>query len=222
MKNILILSAHADDETLGMGGTLARLAGEPGVALHWLIATRIWEPKWSAAALAARERAIATLAADLEMREVVRWDHRDNLLDTVPRNTLQEALIGVLDRIRPQVVYTPSAWDFNFEHRLLFELVEMSAKPCYSPYVEEVLAYEIPSATDAAFQAVTPFPANAYVDIHATLDRKLAWMRLFDTELHAFPHPRSEEYVRALAQQRGGAAGLRAAEAFVLCRRICR
>jgi LmbE family N-acetylglucosaminyl deacetylase len=222
MKTVLVISAHADDEAFGMGGTLAHLAADPAVSLVWLIASRIWEPKWNSAALADRERAIKGLSEHLGFREVIRWEYPDNRLDTIPIDDLQTALIEVLDRVRPQTIYMPSRWDFNFEHRLLFDLVEMSTKTYYTPYVERVLAYEIPSSTDGGFQSFGSFPANWYVDIEAQLERKVEFMRLFSTELHEFPHPRSEAYVRALAQKRGGEAGLRAAECFVLCRQVVR
>ena len=45
--NILAISAHPDDETLGCGGTLLkhRDAGDP---ITWIIATVCHEPQWSA------------------------------------------------------------------------------------------------------------------------------------------------------------------------------
>ena len=46
------------------------------------------------------------------------------------------------------------------------------------------------------------------------LDAKLAAFVCYESEMRPFPHPRSPEAVRALAQLRGSAAGLAAAEVF--------
>ena len=49
--NILAISAHPDDETLGCGGTLLkhRAAGD---SIYWIIATVCHEPQWSAELIA--------------------------------------------------------------------------------------------------------------------------------------------------------------------------
>ena len=55
MTTILIVSAHPDDETLGAGGTILRHAAQ-GDAVHWLIVSAGWEPKYPAATLATKRR----------------------------------------------------------------------------------------------------------------------------------------------------------------------
>ena len=220
MSKILIISAHADDESFGMGGTLLKLSEVKSNELYWLICTFIWEPKWTKEAIRSRLNAIDRLNERIGFREIIRWDYKDNCLDQVPLNELQEAMIGVLDRIRPGVIFTPSRWDFNFEHRMIFDLVEMSSKPYYSGYIKEILAYEIPSSSDASFSSGTIFPPNTYYGIEGYLEKKLELMQLFETELHAHPHQRSREYVQALAVKRGGESGFHFAEGFHLLRTL--
>jgi hypothetical protein len=48
------------------------------------------------------------------------------------------------------------------------------------------------------------------------LRKKIDAMRCYRSELRAFPHPRSSEYLEALARVRGGQSGTPAAEAFAL------
>lgn len=219
-KRYLIISAHADDEILGMGGTIARLSKVESIELHWLIVTKIWAPKWTEDKISNRKEAIQSIVRQTKLRAPIVWEYRDNCLDQYPINELQEKLIEVLDLIKPNVVYLPSPWDFNFEHRLVFDLVEMSTKAYYSPYIEEIIAYEIPSSSDAAFATYRSFLPNMYINVEDEISEKIKLINAYETEMHDFPHPRSEEYVKALAQKRGGEAGLKYAEAFHLLRRI--
>jgi LmbE family N-acetylglucosaminyl deacetylase len=218
VKNVLVISAHADDESFGMGGVLTRLARQPEVSLNWLIMTSIWEPKWNVAAITSREKAIQSVTRLAGFQRVTQWEYQDNKLETYPINDLQERLIAVLEDCRPDTIFTPSIWDFNHEHRLACELVEMSSKPYYTKYVDEVVAYEIPSSSDAAFSTLRQFPANLYFDIEGCVEGKLELVRHYDTELHRFPHPRSSEYLESLSRVRGGESGFEYAEAFHVLR----
>ena len=42
MKNIIVISAHPDDETLGAGGTLLKHK-DRGDEIYWLIVTNVFE-----------------------------------------------------------------------------------------------------------------------------------------------------------------------------------
>ena len=220
MKNILIISAHADDEAFGMGGTLSVLSQNNNYKLYWLIATKIWTPKWSMKSIKAREKAIENMMNLHRFHEIIRWGFRDNLLERESVNDLQVKLIELFERIKPNTIFTPSKWDFNHEHKLIFDIVEMSSKPYYSPYIEEILAYEIPSSTDASFKSINNFPSNVYYNIDNAIQDKIKQIRFYDTEIKEFPHSRSEEYIEALAKVRGAESGMKYAESFALVRNI--
>ena len=42
MKNVIVISAHPDDETLGVGGTLIKHIAN-GDNVYWLIVTNVFE-----------------------------------------------------------------------------------------------------------------------------------------------------------------------------------
>ena len=215
MKDVLIVSAHADDEILGMGGTLLKFSKLPKeYRLHWLIMTSIWHPKWSNDDINKRSVAIKRISEIIGFINLTKWNYKDNFLDTYPKNDIQENLISVLDNIQPNIIFTPSPWDFNFEHKLTFDLIEMSTKNYYSQYVEQIIAYEIPSSTDAAFKMHKNFPFNYYINIENEIDNKIELMMLYDSEIKAFPHPRSEKYIRSLSEVRGIESGFMHAEGF--------
>jgi len=223
MKKILVISAHADDETFGMGGTLLKLSKVPkSYKLYWLILTKIWSPKWNDYAFESRKKAIIKISSKLHFKEIEQWDYKDNLMDTYSLNEMQERMIKTFDRIKPNIIFTPSPWDFNFEHKMAFELVEMSSKPFYSNYIEKIIAYEIPSSTDSAIKAYKNLPFNYYVNIENELSKKIELMKYYDTEYYEFPHPRSEDYIRALSKVRGVESGVKHAEGFCLVRGVMR
>ena len=83
----------------------------------------------------------------------------------------------------------------------------------------QVTAYETLSETDFGISPVErAFAPNVFVDISAQMERKEQILSLFESELAAFPFPRSLEAVRALAKVRGAASGYAAAESFMLLR----
>jgi LmbE family N-acetylglucosaminyl deacetylase len=64
------------------------------------------------------------------------------------------------------------------------------------------------------------FTPNWFVDISATLQRKLAALEVYAAELRAWPHPRCQRGVEHLAHWRGATVGVDAAEAFILGRQL--
>lgn len=58
---VLVIAPHPDDETLGCGGTLLKLAAQ-GAELHWMIVTAMTaETGFSAERMAQRQDEIARL-----------------------------------------------------------------------------------------------------------------------------------------------------------------
>ena len=219
-KKILIISTHADDETFGMGGTLYNFSSSLKYQLYWLIVTSIWEPKWNKELINSRETAIQQIAKIINFKEVIRWHYKDNYLDTIPINELQEKMINLLDNIKPNVIFTPSPWDFNFEHRICFDLIQMSTKLFYSSYITDIIAYEIPSSTEASYPSFSKFNVNLYYKIEDFIENKIELIKKYESELHPFPHPRSIEYINALAQVRGAESGCKYAEGFHIFRKV--
>ncbi len=216
-KIVLVISAHADDETLGMGGTLLKHISE-GDSVYWLILTQPWRPKWGEDFIRKRMSDIDNVAKAYPFADYWVWDFKDNRMDEYPMDEYQSRLIKLLDKIKPAVVYFPNPWDMNFEHRMVAQIVEFSTKPPYSPYIERLIAYEIPSATEWSFHYYGRFTPNMWVDISEFIGKKLEILRLYTTEVKEFPHSRSREYVLALAKVRGGEAFMEYAEAFYVFR----
>ena len=82
-----------------------------------------------------------------------------------------------------------------------------------------VAAYEVVSSTHWNPSCVGQvFAPNWTVDVTNQFELKLDLLRGCRAQMRPFPHPRSLEVVRALAQFRGSHAGMRYGEAFQVVR----
>jgi LmbE family N-acetylglucosaminyl deacetylase len=109
--------AHPDDESLGMGGTLAKYASE-GVEVFLVTATRGDGGRYRGhrqddpehpgreALGKIRETELRAAASVLGVREVSLLDYRDQELDRANPREAVAGIVGHLRRVRPDVVLT--------------------------------------------------------------------------------------------------------------------
>jgi LmbE family N-acetylglucosaminyl deacetylase len=127
----------------------------------------------------------------------------------------------VVNAVAPDTLYVPFRGDIHSDHAVLADACAASSKWFRHASVRRVRAYETLSETE--FQIAPDVPAfrpNLFLDITAYVDGKVAAMRLYKSEIAAFPFPRSEAAIRALATLRGSSAGCNAAEVFMTLREI--
>jgi LmbE family N-acetylglucosaminyl deacetylase len=223
---VLIVAAHPDDEVLGCGGTIARLA-QSGRDVYIVIlgegmTSRYPQREHADESLVQRLHDCSKgVAAFLGARDVLMYGLPDNRFDTLPLLDIVKTLEGVIADLQPRVVYTQSGADLNIDHVITCRATLTATRPTVGCSVRDLYVYEVPSSTEWGFEQFAPaFRPNVFVDIDLTLEKKIQAMQLYDTEARPFPHPRSPEALRALAHWRGAQVGLRAAEAFELVRRI--
>jgi LmbE family N-acetylglucosaminyl deacetylase len=145
----------------------------------------------------------------------------DNRFDTVPLLDIIKIIERLVERLRPEVVYTQHGGDLNIDHVITHRATLTATRPVPGCPVKGLYAYEVASSTEWAFGKFEPaFRPNVFVDISTTLATKIAAMQAYESETRPFPHPRSPEALQALAQHWGCVAGLEAAEAFELVRDV--
>jgi LmbE family N-acetylglucosaminyl deacetylase len=226
-QTVLVVAGHPDDEVLGCGGTLARLAGD-GVAVHILLLadgetsrTSVSGQEIDPHRVEARYAAAATACRILGCASVDVLALPDNRLDGQDLLDVVKHVEGFVHRYQPSTVLTHHAGDVNIDHRVVHDAVIAACRPQPGHSVKELLFFEVPSSTEwRPPGSGESFNPNWFVDITSTLATKLEALRAYEAELRAFPHPRSLKAVEALAHWRGATAGVEAAEAFVLGRKI--
>lgn len=216
--NVLVISAHMDDETLGVGGTIAKHVAAGDRVTVCIACKRAYNHRYDAD-LVEQERESALLAAKVLGYQDIRFlDLQDELLDQRLLDVIVPLEECVL-QVKPSVVYTHHRGDSNQDHRAVFQASLIACRTISKHKVPRVLCYEVPSSTDLA----PPFPESAfqpnfYVDIADFLDRKTEALEAYSRELREFPHPRSTKGIEVLARKRGMEVGFHAAEAFVIVR----
>jgi LmbE family N-acetylglucosaminyl deacetylase len=222
---VLVVAAHPDDEVLGCGGTIARLAREGHEVYLSIVAEGMTSRSASRAAsdpvqvetLHARAREAAKL---LGVKETFLHSLPDNRLDSVPLLDVVKIVEALVAQTSPERIYTHHPGDLNIDHQIVSRAVLTATRPMAGSPVREIYEFEVPSSTEWAFQQNGDFRPNTFVDISQTLELKLQAMACYESEVRPFPHPRSPEALRAIAQRWGTVVGRTAAEAFQLVRAI--
>jgi LmbE family N-acetylglucosaminyl deacetylase len=225
-SSVLVVAAHPDDEILGCGGTMTRLARE-GHEVRIAILAEGMSSRYAHREDADQQKlqhlhARAQEAADkVGAKELVLCKLPDNRLDTVPLLDVVKTVEDLVARFRPEIIYTHHPGDLNVDHGVVHRAVLTATRPMTGQCVRDIYAFEVPSSTEWAFQRLEPsFRPNVFVDIADSLETKIAALSCYDTETRKFPHPRSPEALRAIATRWGSVVGLQAAEAFELIRSV--
>ncbi len=219
MKTILVVAAHADDEALGCGGTIARHVAE-GDTVHAVFLADGVSSRQGADAHELEQR----LAAAEQARQVLGIATTtflglpDNRLDSLPLIDVIQPLETVIRQIKPQVIYTHHYGDLNVDHRIAHQAVMTACRPIPECSVKEIYAFEVMSSTEWNSFGLMPFLPNFYVDISGYLKIKLQALEAYTLEMRPMPHSRNKDHLMALARHHGHCVGLDAAEAFMVIR----
>lgn len=217
---VLVVAPHPDDEILGAGGTMAKLA-DAGREVHVCIVTRGKPPAFSEKMIATTRDEAARAHAHIGVSHVHWMDHTAADLDSLPHKDLNASLGALIKEVDPSVLILPHVGDIHLDHQLIFLSGLVGARPHQAEFPHTVLAYETLSETNWNAPYLSPaFLPNVYCDISDTIDRKLDAFALFESQARQPPHERSVESLRALATLRGATVHAHAAEGFVLIRHV--
>jgi N-acetylglucosamine malate deacetylase 1 len=204
----MVVAAHADDEVLGAGGTIAALARR-----GWEISVIVMSDGLVRRPLRVDDNrpAAASAAARMGVAPPIFLGFPDQRFDQVPLNELVDTLVGATPP--PDLVISHARADLNADHRRTAEAVQVAWRP--NPTAPALLAMDVPGSTEWGGGGFAP---TYFVDIEDTMEVKLEALAAYAEELRPWPHPRSPEGVRHRAAHHGMLAGLRAAEGFEVIR----
>lgn len=222
-RRILVIAPHADDETLGVGGTMARLAAA-GDDVHVAVVTGhgdgqhpLWPP-----ALWDKIRAEAARAMDVLGVQHLHFEEVPAaLVADQPVYRLNRVVGGLIEKIQPEILFVPFLFDLHKDHREIFHAASVAWRTSTATgrNVKQVFCYEVQSETHwNAPYLEAGFTPNTWFDISAHLETKLRALSCYESQIRPAPDARSLEAVRALAVWRGSQQNMGAAEGFVTVR----
>lgn len=220
MKKILVIAPHADDEILGVGGTMARNIAE-GNQVFVLIVTHGEKPLFSDEIVSQIRKETIQAHKFLGITKTYFGELPAVMLEQIPRYQLNDKISKVIQEVEPDEVYIPHIGDMQKDHQLVNEAAMVAVRPKYAHKISAVYAYETLSETEWNIPNTSnAFIPTVYTDISNYIDTKKQALAYFESQVSAFPDPRSLEAVEALAKYRGSTVKVNAAEAFILIRQI--
>lgn len=213
---VLVFAPHNDDEVLGVGGTMAKLAA----AGHEVVVCEVTSGTDAALVQRIKDEALCAHRI-LGVARTIFLDLPVVGLRETPLAKLNGAVRDAVQETKPQLVFLPHKGDMHSDHAEVTKSAMVALRPVENPQLKAVYAYETLSETEWNTPTVdNAFLPNVYCDISLTLEQKLDAMRCYQTQIKEFPNPRSIEAMEALARLRGSTICVPAAESFMLMRDI--
>lgn len=220
MNKILVFAPHPDDEILGCGGTMIKHI-DAGDEVYVCIVTKGVLPLFSPDLVEKTRAEARACHRHIGVKKTFFLDFPAVLIDKENRYEVNGKILDVVKEVAPDEVYIPHWGDMQKDHQIVADACMVALRPKYEPKVKAIYSYETMSETAwNAPNVQNDFIPNVFVDITDTLDKKMEALGFFQSQLSPFPDARSLEAVEALAKYRGALMHFKAAEAFMLIRKI--
>ncbi len=230
---ILIVCAHPDDETIGMGGTLKKLSKTHDVTVLFVaegITARRKSGFKNHPVYDVTHEEMEKMKEEIEIRKVhakealkilgvtkMRFlDLPNEELDQVPLLRIIKEIEKEIDETQCEIIFTHHFNDLNLDHRVVYDATITAARPLPGSSVSMIASFEIPASTD--WKTPYQFKPNLFVNISDELESKVNALKAYHYEIRKSPHPRSKEMTEAGALRWGSLSGYNASEAFEIIR----
>lgn len=215
----LVVVAHPDDEVLGAGATIWRLA-QKGEDVNVCImcgqaAARAFRPEDDEL-----KEDMNTCMDMLGVKQVFIGDFPNIKMNTSAHLDLVQFIERAMIQTQATVVMTHHPSDLNNDH-VQTSLACQAAVRLFQRRnditpLKEFLYMETSSSTEWGLNiSVSGFCPNTYIEVgEKALDIKIKALSCYRGVMRPYPHPRSKEAIMGLAAYRGSISGCNYAEAF--------
>lgn len=217
--NYLVVVAHPDDEVLGAGATMYKLAQQGHTITVCILSgevnVRNYRPTTEELNLD-----VKTSMDIVGVKEIITGGFPNIEFNNVGHLKLVQFIEKVIEDTQSQVIFTHHPADLNNDH-LHTSLACQAAVRLFQRRsdvkpLKELLFMEVPSSTEWGLnKSMNSFSPNTFVEIgEEGVTKKLEALAAYRGVMRDYPHPRSNEAIKGLAAYRGGQAGMNYAEAF--------
>lgn len=174
-ETIVVCCAHADDETIGMGGTIAKYAAEGKDVVTVIFSFGDKSSPWlkTDELIMDRKKEAKAIGEFLGSSETVFLGLSDgNLQEDIKDPKIKEVLKKIFMRFKPSKVFTHSEKDPHKDHQAVSEIVlktlsEYDKENKISTYIFEV------------WNVVNELHPAIYIDVSSTFHKKIEAMKKY-------------------------------------------
>ena len=208
---ILVLSAHPDDETFGMGGTIKKYSDQGAEIDIFVISDGASAQYSDKKMIDVRRESCINAGKILGVKNFDFLDFPDAKLDNIPTLEITQKIEEKISTFKPEIIFTTPNNDGHQDHKKVNECTLIAARP-KTIFLKQIIQYELFSTNR------TTFSPNLFVDISKEFQPKLDAIKQYNSEIEDYPHVRSIKAVETLANMRGVESGFEKAEAFKIIR----
>ncbi len=228
-KKVLIVVAHPDDEVLGPGATMNLLISDYEVNTRVVILgegiTSRYDNKIDNRPnnkLRVHHRNVNESQKVIGYHSISIYNFPDNRFDSVALLDIIKVIEKEKEIFKPDVIFTHHGGDLNIDHQKTFEAVMTACRPLVEEKVKNIITFEVPSSTEWCSSAnPNKFSPNLFIEVSENnISKKIEAMEKYEFERREYPHPRSPQALRILAQKRGIDVGKNFVESFCIIRSI--
>jgi N-acetylglucosamine malate deacetylase 1 len=215
-KNLVVVTPHPDDETLGCGGTIARFA-DLGTEVSVLVVSGHLPPLYERDVFEVSQKEARAAFQILGVKSSEFLAIPATLVRDTPVAKLNGHIAGFIRSRAAEMVLIPFP-DRHVDHRAIFDACVVACRPSHPAAPTVVLAYETLSETHWNVPGIEPaFVPEFFVDVTSHMPKKNAALKCYASQIDHTP-TRSIEASMALAKFRGSQNGCNYAEAFKVVR----
>ncbi|MFS0864582.1 PIG-L deacetylase family protein [Fredinandcohnia sp. 179-A 10B2 NHS] len=215
----LVVVAHPDDEVLGAGATMYKLAREGHSVNVCILSGEVNARNFRPTTEELNEDVNNSMNI-LGVDRVITGNFPNIEFNNAGHLKLVQFIEGAILETNADVVFTHHPADLNNDH-LHTSMACQAAVRLFQRRndvapLKELLFMEVPSSTEWGLnKAMNQFSPNTFLEVgELSVDKKIEALAQYRGVMRDYPHPRSKEAIKGLAAYRGGQSGMVYAEAF--------
>lgn len=216
VKKALIFAPHLDDETIAMGGTIAKMINSK-IDVKIVVIGGHLPPIYDKKQYEVTKSEFFKSMSILGLKKYKLLDIPATTYNEMKISQFNRLLQYELDNFKPDVVFTPFP-DRHIDHQVVFNSVMVVTRPVSLVSPKLILAYETLSETHWNAPYIEKnFNPNYFIDITDEIDQKIKAYNQYKSQINKSRSPKS---LKSLAIFRGSQNYCEFAESFVIIRCI--
>ena len=215
-SKVAVIAPHPDDETISMGGTIARLVSN-GCEVSVLVVSGHLPPLYPIKSFETTRKEAEDAFKLMGVSYAEFSKIPATLINEKPTAEINGLISSFIKKTKADTVFIPFP-DRHIDHRIIFDASVVACRPVGDKYPKRVLCYETLSETHWNVPGIEPsFNPEFYFDISDFIKIKIKALSLYKSQING-NHSRSLDACKALALFRGSQNGCKFAEGFKVVR----